>query len=139
MHLWSTLSGANTDVSYDSFQLSNNTYDPQYSSSVTGTSCIPAITPLTQCSPPLIFKPYTDRVVPVYDLWSGYVVTTLRGAHFGKVQCCALRTSYNGIPQLYTGATDSNIIMWKSQVGEARPWASALGANERDHVKKRLA
>ncbi|RKO85040.1 hypothetical protein BDK51DRAFT_11918, partial [Blyttiomyces helicus] len=78
MRLWDVFTGRNT--------LTN--YGPTLHNTVS-LNVTPAITPLSDCFPPLVFHP-SNREVLVFDLWSGELVTRLKG-HGRLVRCVALR------------------------------------------------
>lgn len=87
----------------------------------------PCITPLTSCSPPLLFYPSDNRQLLVFDLWSGRLVKSLKG-HFGRVGCVALRPWQE---EVYSGGNDSEILCWSPPTDEKQIDLSGVG-NEHD-------
>ncbi|KAK3540419.1 hypothetical protein QTP70_030970 [Hemibagrus guttatus] len=59
------------------------------------------------CSPEFVFVPCGSSVA-VYSLYTGKLVTTLRG-HYNNVDCCEFHPDYQ---ELYSGGKDCNILAW---------------------------
>ncbi|KAI5610353.1 DNA excision repair protein ERCC-8, partial [Silurus asotus] len=59
------------------------------------------------CSPEFVFVPCGTSVA-VYGLYTGELVTTLRG-HYNNVDCCEFHPDYQ---VLYSGGKDCNILAW---------------------------
>ncbi|KAI8815508.1 WD40-repeat-containing domain protein [Cladochytrium replicatum] len=63
------------------------------------------------CNPPLVMQPSDDRNVLVFELYTGRLIARLTG-HMARVGCIAIRP---GFEEVYTGGTDHQILVWRSQ------------------------
>ncbi|KAJ3029654.1 DNA excision repair protein ERCC-8, partial [Rhizophlyctis rosea] len=79
MRLWDVYTGKNSLINYG-----------PYIHNRIPISRIPAITPVGECNPPLVFYPNDDGDVLVFGLWTGELVKRLKG-HFGRVGCVGVR------------------------------------------------
>ncbi|KAJ3125287.1 DNA excision repair protein ERCC-8 [Nowakowskiella sp. JEL0407] len=98
IRLWNVNSGKNSLTNYGPYLLN------KFSQSI-----YPEITNLDLCDVPLIYFPSDCRKILIYELWSGRLVKKLTG-HFGKVCSVVLRPFHE---ELYSSATDSEILVWK--------------------------
>ncbi|TPX58508.1 hypothetical protein PhCBS80983_g03101 [Powellomyces hirtus] len=71
----------------------------------------PLITPLTACSPPLLFHPSDNRQTVVFDLFTGALIMKLK-KHTARVACVAFR---QGTQHVFTGGYDREICWWTPQ------------------------
>ncbi|XP_078405403.1 DNA excision repair protein ERCC-8 isoform X2 [Cetorhinus maximus] len=64
------------------------------------------------CSPDFVFVP-VDSCIAVYDIFSGQLLTELRG-HYNYVNCCTFQSDFQ---ELYSGGSDVNILAWIPDLG----------------------
>ncbi|XP_063151690.1 DNA excision repair protein ERCC-8 isoform X2 [Candoia aspera] len=68
------------------------------------------------CSSEFAFVPCSSTVA-VYTIYSGDLITTLRG-HYGSVDCCVFQPNFQ---ELYSSGRDGNILAWVPYLREPEP------------------
>ncbi|XP_043545294.1 DNA excision repair protein ERCC-8 isoform X3 [Chiloscyllium plagiosum] len=116
MRLWNSSTGHNTLVNYG--RVSNESRKGL------------KFTVSTGCSPDFAFVP-VDSCIAVYDIYSGQLLTELRG-HYNYVNCCTIQSDFQ---ELYSGGSDVNILAWIPDLGRTsvendEPKGSAVGTSQ---------
>ncbi|XP_063151689.1 DNA excision repair protein ERCC-8 isoform X1 [Candoia aspera] len=102
MRLWNSSSGENTLVNYG--KVSNESKKGL------------RFTVSHGCSSEFAFVPCSSTVA-VYTIYSGDLITTLRG-HYGSVDCCVFQPNFQ---ELYSSGRDGNILAWVPYLREPEP------------------
>ncbi|KAM6468888.1 DNA excision repair protein ERCC-8 isoform 4-T5 [Liasis olivaceus] len=102
MRLWNSSSGENTLVNYG--KVSNESKKGL------------RFTVSHGCSSEFAFVPCSTTVA-VYTIYSGDLITTLRG-HYSSVDCCVFQPNFQ---ELYSSGRDGNILAWVPYLREPEP------------------
>ncbi|KAM3847215.1 DNA excision repair protein ERCC-8 isoform 2-T2 [Vipera latastei] len=102
MRLWNSSSGENTLVNYG--KVSNESKKGL------------RFTVSHGCSSEFAFVPCSSTVA-VYTIYSGDLITTLRG-HYSSVDCCVFQPNFQ---ELYSSGRDGNILAWMPYLKEREP------------------
>ncbi|XP_070791969.1 DNA excision repair protein ERCC-8 [Pituophis catenifer annectens] len=102
MRLWNSSTGENTLVNYG--KVSNESKKGL------------RFTVSHGCSSEFAFVP-CDSTVAVYTIYSGDLITTLRG-HYSSVDCCVFQPNFQ---ELYSSGRDGNILAWVPYLREPEP------------------
>uniref|UniRef100_A0A4W3KHK9 DNA excision repair protein ERCC-8 n=1 Tax=Callorhinchus milii TaxID=7868 RepID=A0A4W3KHK9_CALMI len=98
MRLWNSSTGVNTLVNYG--KVGNESRKSLQFTVSSG------------CSPDFAFVP-VGSCISVYDIYSGQLLTELRG-HYNSVNCCIFQSDFQ---ELYSGGSDVNILSWVPDLG----------------------
>ncbi|XP_013911066.1 PREDICTED: DNA excision repair protein ERCC-8 isoform X4 [Thamnophis sirtalis] len=102
MRLWNSSTGENTLVNYG--KVSNESKKGL------------RFTVSHGCSSEFAFVP-CDSTVAVYTIYSGDLITMLRG-HYSSVDCCVFQPNFQ---ELYSSGRDGNILAWVPYLREPEP------------------